>query len=275
MEGYQRQALSAADLLLVDDHLAACEACRSALYQLAQCEPLGKSLLADLTAEANQPLRHLAFEELEAYVSESLPEVERQIITNHLHLCSQCREEAEDLLSFKVTIDTPAPPPTARAIVSGKASQSFVERLKDWMRVPAFQWAFQITAALAIVAIAIFFFLLPSRREAADLRAHLNRLEQENAELQKQSATLADLQAQLETLRQENEALEASLPTANLPASELAFKDAGGSVSLDGEGALQGLTALSSANQQLIKQALQNGRLVIPEIGRASCRERV
>jgi anti-sigma factor RsiW len=264
IEGYRQRTLPTPDLLLVDDHIAACETCRLALHQLEQAEEIEESLLASLGTEAQQPLRHLAFEELDAYVSERLDDVEREIIANHLHICAQCHDEAQDLRSFKSSLEAQIPSPAGKPIASASASPNLVERLKAWLRVLFYQPAFQIAVALVIVATAIFFLILPARREAADLRARLTRLEQENLELQKQSATLADLQMQLETLRQENEALQIAQPITELPASALALKDAGGTVTIDADGTLQGFASLSSANQQLIKNALQSGRIMMP-----------
>ncbi len=264
IEGYRQRRLSTAELLLVDDHLTACDTCRSVLRQFEQSDPISQALLDELAAEAKLPPRHLTFAELESYIGEKLNDVERDIIANHLYVCSACNEEAQDLRAFQSTLATQAASLPDDSQVALKPTANWFERLQDWLRIPAFQFALQLAGALMIVTVAIFFLLLPARREAAELRARLGRLEQENLDLQNQTAELANLQAQLETLKQENEALHLAQPTNELPTATLALKDAGGAVTLDADGALQGLNSLSSTNQQLVKNALQNGRLILP-----------
>jgi hypothetical protein len=261
IERYGRRELSAPELIAVDDHLATCEACRGSLRQFEQTNELGASLLTGLRTQAQQPLVHLPYEQLDAYVSETLDEAEREMVTSHLQLCSQCSDEAQDLLSFKAAIEVQE---REHPIIPVKAPPRLFDRLKDYLRMPTYGIAFQTAAVLILATIGLLLLLLPLRRQAADLQAQLNQLQQENVELKKQSDSLVDLQAQLDALRQENEALQLSQPANELPDKTLALKDAGGTVTLDEEGQLQGLAALSSAQQQLIKSALRNGRVVTP-----------
>lgn len=261
IEDYQGRKLSAAMLISVDDHLAACEVCRGGLRQLEQTDDLAASLLTGLRTQAQQPLAHLPYEQLDAYVSETLDGAEREIVTSHLQLCSQCNGEAQDLLSFKAAIEAQGKSPAGLPV---KAPPALFDRLKDYLRAPTYGIAFQTAAVLILATIGMLLLLLPLKRRAADLQAQLDQLQQENAELKKRSDSLVDLQAQLDALRQENEALQLSPPANELPDKMLALKDAGGTVTVDEEGKLQGLAALSSAHQQLIKNALRSGRVVTP-----------
>jgi anti-sigma factor RsiW len=261
IERYGRRELSAPELIAIDDHLATCEVCRGSLRQLEQTDELGASLLIGLRTQAQQPLAHLPYEQLDAYVSETLDAAEREIVNNHLQICASCSAEADDLLSFKAAIETPE---RAHPILPVKAPPSLSDRLKDYLRAPTYGIAFQAAVVLILATIGILLLLLPLKRQAADLQAQLNQLQQENAELKKRSDSLVDLQAQVDALRQENEALQLSQPATELPDKMLALKDAGGTVTVDEEGNLQGLAALSSAHQQLIKNALRSGQVVMP-----------
>jgi tetratricopeptide (TPR) repeat protein len=261
IEGYGKRALSAAELMSVDRHIAACEACRAGLRQASQADESAASLFAGLHREAQQPLAHLSYEELDAYVNQALDEAQREIVASHLHICSSCEEEAKDLLAFQVSLEAESDLP---AMAAPASSPGLFERLKSFLQVPAYRMAFQTAALCLFAAIAILFLSLPLKRQAEELQAQLHQLQQENAELRKRSDGLAELQAQLETLRQENEALLSSQPADELPDNLLVLKDAGGTISLDAEGKLQGLAGLSSASQQLIKNALRSGRVMLP-----------
>jgi hypothetical protein len=261
IERYCKRELSAAMLISVDDHLAACEACRLRLSRFEQADDIGASLLADLRTAAQQPMAHVSYEQLDAYVNERLDGAEREIVTSHLHWCLQCSDEAQDLLSFKASLQADE---GAQGIISVKTPRSLSDHLRGFLRLPFYGIAFQTAAVLVIATVATLLLLLPLKREAADLQAQLNHLQQENADLKRQSDSLAELQAQFDALRQENEALQLSQPVDELPDKTLALKDAGGVVRLDEEGRLQGLTGLSAAHQQLIQNALRSRRVVMP-----------
>jgi anti-sigma factor RsiW len=258
---YHRRELSAAELIFVDDHLSVCEACRAKMEQVNQTDDISIFLFKDFQAEAQKLLSHPAYEELDAYASENLSEAECEIVASHLQICSECKEEVQDLLAFKASLDTEK---NSHFAFAAPAPSSLFGRLKDWLRLPTYRIAFQVAAACVLVALAISLLVLPFRRQVADLQAQVNQLQYENVELKNQSALLADLQAQIETLKQENSALQVLQPTSDLPEKTLALKDAGGTVTLDEKGDLQGLTALSPINQQLIKNALRSGRVVTP-----------
>jgi anti-sigma factor RsiW len=261
LEGYHKRALSAAELISVDRHIAVCEACCAGLRQSEQTDESAASLFAGLHSAAQEPLMHLSYEELDAYVNQALDEAQREIVASHLHICSSCEEEAQDLLAFQVSLKAQKDVP---AMAAPASAPGLFERLKSFLQVPAYRMAFQAATVCLFAAIAILFLSLPLKRRAEDLQAQLHQLQQENAELRKRSDEFAELQAQLETFRQENEALLASQPVNELPNKLLVLKDAGGTISLDEEGKLQGLTALSSANQKLIKNALRSGRVMLP-----------
>jgi anti-sigma factor RsiW len=259
VERYGRRELPVAELISVDEHIAVCEACRATLARLEQTAEKGEALLAGLHKEGQESLAHLTYEELDGYASGTLDEAQGEIVISHMQICPSCKEEGEDLLAFQASLEREKGSPVISA-----SSPGLLERLRAFLQVPAYRIAFQAAAVCLFAAIAILFLRLPLKRQADALQQQLHHLQEENAELQKQSDTLAELQAQLDSLRQENEALLLSQPANDLPDTRLALKDAGGTVTFDQEGKLQGLAALSPAKQQLIKNALRSGRVMMP-----------
>lgn len=261
LAGYHGRELTAPELIAVDEHLAVCETCRANLGRAEQADERSHSLIAGLHREAQEPLQHLSYEDLEAYVGETLSETEREIVVNHLQVCALCDEEAQDLLAFKTSIERQKREPVA---APAGASRRWFEGWRNRFQMPAYRMILQAAAVCLLAAITGLLVLLPLKRQAAELQAQLDQLQQENLELRQRSAALTDVQAQLDSLREEHDALLLSQPVNELPEKTLALKDAGGTVTLDEEGRLQGLAALSPANQQLIKNALRSGRAGMP-----------
>jgi anti-sigma factor RsiW len=261
VESYGKRQLSATELISVDAHLAVCETCRTHLYQVEYADEMSTSLLTGLHREAQKPLQHLSYEELDAYIGETLDETDREVVISHLQICLSCKEEMQDLLAFKTSIDTQQNLP---AVASVPIVRRWSERWKKLLQVPAYRLVLQTTMVYLLAAIAGLFLFLSLKQRTNELQAQLIQLQQQNAELQKRNDGVAELQAQLDRLRQENEALLLSQPVIESPDKVLALKDAGGVVTLDEEGRLQGLTVLSAANQQLIKNALRSGSVLMP-----------
>lgn len=129
---YLRRAMTPAELLSADDHLAACDACRM-LAEGARAPATADSfsqLRADLQAAASPG--HLAYEQLAAYVDDEVDEVEREIIDSHMTICLECKREMTDLFAFKETMA--AAPATA---TGGRVyAPAFREKLLAFWRAP-------------------------------------------------------------------------------------------------------------------------------------------
>src|SRR4051812_35841887 len=85
LEKYAARGLQPAELIAVDDHLAACESCRRAV---AEQLPRGRFVLDDEDL-------HLSYEELEALVPGGDHE--------HLRECPMCAAELRDLRSLTIS----------------------------------------------------------------------------------------------------------------------------------------------------------------------------
>lgn len=90
LERYWQQALSAAQLLRLDDHLAACPACRQRLQQANPLPTALASLRADLQAEAGAESVHVSDEQLAGFVAGALDAAGLEIVQDHLQRCARC-----------------------------------------------------------------------------------------------------------------------------------------------------------------------------------------
>jgi hypothetical protein len=90
---YRRRATSAAELLRVDEHLAACAECRASIAPADDLESLAALL-------SSADLSHLEYEQLAAYVDGSADAIDRELVDTHAADCALCRRELKDLQKF-------------------------------------------------------------------------------------------------------------------------------------------------------------------------------
>jgi anti-sigma factor RsiW len=98
IEDFQRQKLSPAELLSVDDHLAECAECRRLVASALNHNAV--RLYAELAAEVAVG-QHLTFEQSAAYVDGLLGGDERRMIEDHLASCALCAPLTDDLRAFR------------------------------------------------------------------------------------------------------------------------------------------------------------------------------
>ncbi len=120
LERYRGRRLPAGELLSVDDHLAACGACRQRVGQGYDPGPALASLRATLNGTAEGD--HLSYEDLVAHVDGLARGAERDITVGHLEFCSQCADEVRALESLRL----PSPPARVPAMLVPLAAALFV-----------------------------------------------------------------------------------------------------------------------------------------------------
>lgn len=163
IQNYITQSASREDLAAVDRHLAECRECRATISSRAGAESRMALFRKELESE---PIEHLSYQNLEAYVDNTLTMVDLEIAQSHLDICDECSDSERDLHRMRSEIAT-----------AGKT---------QWMRT-----AMAIAACLAILStLALFFQWMRS-----------GRLENENARLQQQ---VLSLDSKLESLQNKN-----------------------------------------------------------------------
>jgi len=254
IERYQRRALSPAELLDADDHLAACEMCRHRLRDELSDRAAARSLRAELTATG---VTHLDYERLVAYVEGGLDQTDREIADSHLKLCAQCDAELNELRAFATRMA--AYPVKEYAPISqpslGEKAPGLWESVRSFWRSPAFALPVRLASLGLVIALLLWAAVLKSRNSQLQtaLDDERRRNEKLKQDYQAANASVSELQSQL-----------ARLKSTQLASSiVVALNDGGGQVTLDKEGAVAGVPPLF---QQMVKQTLTEQRIETPRM---------
>lgn len=161
--GYVARSLEIVELLDVDDHLLLCGVCREQVEhaeavvtkaETAAASPQSAAafLHSDLLTAESEPL-HLEYEHLVGHVEGTLTGIEREIAESHLELCGACRQEADDLRSFRARLSTFEPRVYAPVVPAKPIG--WRERLAAlWNRPPArLSLSLAGTAALILIGV--------------------------------------------------------------------------------------------------------------------------
>jgi hypothetical protein len=232
-EQYRERLLPADRLLLMDDHLAECEACR---LQMGNALKLASpsDLLLGLDAE---PFEHPGYGQVAAYVDGQLDGVEREIVESHFACCTHCSTELQDLQTFKtqMTSGFSAPAISAPVVEIPQARRSTL-REQAAAFVSAFRIPLQFAAAAACLALIAWAATVPLRRDIAELKTELAQSQQRNEELQREyeiaTSNAGELQRQLAQLQPGNSSPQESVA--------IALND--GRLKVDEQGAIAGFT---------------------------------
>ena len=170
-EDYARNQLSAAQLLSVADHLAACESCRARVEGAMSGEAAFFALHDEAFSENGNAIAHLSAEEISEYVDKNLAGESLQMAVDHLSNCESCVLAVDDVRAFRneiaPTLDrvyapTSIPPTTTKIPWRDKFVSIF--RVSP---VPAFA-----RAALALLVLGVILWLVwRSPREQGPLIA--------------------------------------------------------------------------------------------------------
>jgi hypothetical protein len=261
IESYRRGSMSAAEILVVNEHLATCEECYGKFHSKSLLASTYDLARTDLESAENEELEHLSFDQVLAYVDNELDEIERGIAAVHLETCSECDDVCRDLRKFKSDLAlgkvyAPEPQPAR-----------FWARFGDRVALawPAYRIPFKAIAAGAAAA-AVIWFVTVSHQKVTDMQEQVERLRRQNNSLANDLSAISSLRAELDQLSRENRELqERAQPLRSLdrvsPKSLAAINDAGGRVSLDHRGELKGLGFVSPDHQTAVIEALRRGHV--------------
>ncbi len=257
---YGRRALSPAELLAADDHLAICAACRQRASEAGNWSAACAALRADLRQAASAAPEHLGYEQIVAYVDHALDETAGEIVESHLESCRQCFAEVEDLRAFKAALEVNVDAlssEAARAIMPAPFITRW-DRFVAFWRAPAHWIPLQVAATALIAALCVWLATHSLRTQVTDLHAQLHQLEQTNLALQQEANAAKTTAAHLQT-----ELAQIQLPPISNPPA-LTLNDGDKLITLDQSGHLTGLAALPPAAQQAVKTALTAQQVTAP-----------
>jgi anti-sigma factor RsiW len=198
IERYRRRALSASELLELDDHLATCADCR---VQMAGSRELAAAW-ALLSAAPETGAAHLTYEQLAGYVDDALDGPEQGSVRQHLDQCPQCAAEARDLFAIKEQLA-----PAARPLEAAEPSVllSWYTRMVETFRRPSVWLPAQAAAVAAVTALLLFSGQVrPLRARLGKQRAvlhaqreQLNVLQQSQGQLLAQNRSVEEARGRL------------------------------------------------------------------------------
>ena len=159
LAGYAKRALSPAELIAANDHLAGCEACRQRAGDPEKIEAAFAFLRHDLETQSQLPPAHLEYEQLEAYVDNEMDKAGREIVDSHVDLCRMCRDELRDLREFGVSLGTRQAAPHVQehleAVTMHGSVETFWEKLSHFWRYPVYLAGVSSAVAVVIVVAVI------------------------------------------------------------------------------------------------------------------------
>jgi hypothetical protein len=153
IEFFLARKLKPNELVDATRHIAVCDACRQKLSEakdiLASARYLNRDL--QLTIESHN---HLSYEQLEAYVDESLKLSESEKVNRHLADCAVCAKEARELVLLRDNMSTyPNAAPSLRAVVAAQEG-TFWQKLTAFLQIKPLQAA-GFAAAVLFLAVAV------------------------------------------------------------------------------------------------------------------------
>jgi len=151
LQRYGARTLSAAELMVADDHLAICESCRRRTTDSQRMEASISFLRQDLATRSKAEPTHLSYEQLESYVEGAMDRADGEIVDSHAELCSICREELQDLQKLRSGMSGAA---ISKRWTSAAGMDLWAARIRPWLR-PAY-WS---TAGALVAVVALFAFV--------------------------------------------------------------------------------------------------------------------
>ena len=236
LAGYSGRTLEPQELLAVDGHLASCDVCHNRLTGVLPdvAKPaLGPSL------ESGEGPFHLDYDHyLEPYVDGTANDIDREIVDSHVALCSRCAGELSDLLAFKQQ-------PVAAMTVEPRRSSRWKEWLSQWPLLSNAAFATAVVIAILVLTMAVVLWT----------KYPASRTEQASDKQNKEQPSPAPTEQTAEKNSPTNENGTA-LPAPPGEQPLVVLNDAGGHVTVNQRGRLEGLHDLPPDLRESVEQAL-------------------
>src|SRR5687767_12170046 len=216
------------ELIRFDRHIASCAACRDAVRASATAAEISRRLSRALLG-----FDHLSFSQLEGYLDGRLSKEERAAVNEHIETCSECNADITDLSGN--TLPASQPVSTSRPSIFA----SFLSR-----PVPVFASLVVLAATASVIV------LLLTRSEVPE-------------------NTIAET-TQSNALAEPTPVIESTVVPETSPVPEetlvVAMSDGGETVGLNKNGELSGYDSVPSNYRIVIKNAIANGKLAVPDL---------
>jgi hypothetical protein len=221
------------ELRAAGDHLAFCSECRKKVLEEKTLQEMILSIRDEVESE-DKDSDHLKYEQTEAYIDETLDEVDQEIVESHLEVCSRCEADATELKSFKNSLQ-------------------FEHAQRKPLVRKRFSIPLQLAALAVVMVIAVWISTQSLRNRISDLDNRVTQLQNENQKLRN------DYQTAQERLRlAQRQSSNAAIVTTLI--------DGTNQITLDSEGRLNGFASLSDSLTNTVKSVLLNAKLDLPPV---------
>jgi len=139
--------LSPAELLTATSHLATCVECRQKASERVDVPGRAQQLRAQLQPLSTE-ISHTDYEQLEAFLDDSLSFTDRETVKRHLDSCATCLKEKFELEMLRDNLKT-------YPVVAGSTGMLKKEQESSWQRITAMLWMRPAQFALLTVAVAL------------------------------------------------------------------------------------------------------------------------
>jgi anti-sigma factor RsiW len=247
IEDYCKHQLSTAEVLSVNDHLAACDLCQTQIQAVANGDATYFDLRSQVFEEAIENGAHLTMDQAAAYVDRHLAGEELRMVDDHLTQCDECVFAVDDLRAFRneiaPSLDREYQPATVLppAEIGHTPSRGSLGALAARLRasfVPAFA-----AGALAILLLSLFAWFVWRKTQ------------------EPQIANTPGPASQPTTPHVNSPEVTSPEPVPPAPGVVAQVNDGSRVLTLDHEGKLSGADDLPPAYQDLVKKALAGGRI--------------
>src|SRR5215208_7652801 len=195
---------------------------------------------------SEQPF-HLDYEQyLEPYVDGKVDDIDREIIDSHVALCSKCADDLRDLLAFKQQ-------PVAAATRDARTSSPWKQWLPQWPWLSNPALATAVVIAVFILAMAVLLWTkYPTSRPVEQAQTGPSESDKQRQPLEKEQPSPAPT---VQTPQKNSP----SVPPHEEPL--IVLKDAGGQVTVNQRGGLEGLEGLPPDLKESVERALATRQL--------------
>jgi hypothetical protein len=238
IRSYHDRKLVPAELIAADDHLASCDECyQRQITDQPQIKQSIASLSEDLKSGESANGNHVSYETLAALVDDEIDEISREIAIVHLEVCQQCADELNALEELK----QPAPASGVQPSSIGspkERKQAFLSFL-TWPR-------FALATTVIIISTVILFIVWRSSQQSS-----VEVVESNVSGSASPDPSIASSSPQL-----------TPSPVVS-PGILVALNDAGGEVTLDDTGRIEGLGDVTPSLIESVRRALRTEKLNI------------
>jgi len=254
MERFCMRALSENELTTATGHLAECPDCEAKFVSTLRRQRVLGELSFTLAPEFWLRHEHLDYEQLLAFVENTLDASAHELIDVHLKACPPCQEDVRSLLAFREQI---APELAVSYAPIVKESVGEPLSLLGWWRTLA--WKPIYSASLVAIGIALVIgaaFLLNRRT---------NNLQVQQAPAPQVSPTSTPAVA-TNVPSPTSSPSESPIETPSSQEPVVVLNDRGGTITVDKSGSVSGLDDVPRSTRDEIAQVLLSERLDAPAI---------